>query len=66
MLEAEMCSSVGQYIRSHRCNNIVGSASAFEHNSGAFECSTVLRLCQGLVLACRRVMSVRSCANVLE
>jgi hypothetical protein len=63
MQEAEVRSSAGQHVRSHRCSNIAGSASAFEHNTGAFECSTALRSYQELVLARRRVTSVRRYAN---
>jgi hypothetical protein len=66
MLEVEERLSAGQYVHSHRCNIMVGSASAFKRNSSAFECNTALRSCQELVLARRRVMSVRRCANVLE
>jgi hypothetical protein len=66
MLEAEVRSSVGQYIRSHKCKNVAGSASGFGRNSGAFERSTALRSYQGLVLARRCVTSIRRCANVLE
>jgi hypothetical protein len=66
MLEAEVRSSVGQYVRSHRCKNVAGSTSAFERNSGALERSTALRSYQGLVLARRCVTSVCRCVNVLE
>jgi hypothetical protein len=66
MLEAEVLSNAGQYVRSHRCKNVAGSTSAFERNSGALERSTALHSYQGLVLARRRVTSVRKCANVLE
>jgi hypothetical protein len=53
MQEAEVRSSAGQHVRSHRSNNMAISTSAFERNSGAFEHRTALRLCQGPMLARR-------------
>jgi hypothetical protein len=66
MQEAEVRSSAGQHVRSHSSKNMAVSASAFERNSGVFERKSALRLCQGAMLARRRVMGVRSYANVLE
>jgi hypothetical protein len=66
MQEAEVRSSAGQHVRSHRSNNMAVSASAFERNLGAVERRNALRLCQGPVLSRRCVMSVRSCANLFE
>jgi hypothetical protein len=63
MQEAEVRSSASQHVRSHKCSNLAGSASAFEHNSGTFERSTALRSCQELALAHIRVTSVRRCTN---
>jgi hypothetical protein len=38
------------YVRSHRCNNVASSASAFERNTGSFERSTTLRSIRDLCL----------------
>jgi hypothetical protein len=36
------------YVHSHKSNNMAGSTSAFERNTGAFERSTALRSIRGL------------------
>jgi hypothetical protein len=53
MLEAEVRSSAGQYVRSHRCRNVAGCCTYVQTNTGKFKRRAALHSCQGLELHAR-------------